>query len=257
MTHDSERTTNPVSGPRRRLTRSSQERMWAGVAGGLAEYFDVDPVLIRLIWVAAAIVTGGLAIPAYLALWLIMPRQDRLGTANNGHESWHEWSDELRAETQRFAHEARRVAVDVTEGFHPQDQAASRRPEAEPVGVTQAVGASAGTAQAPDSEATAGAAISKERRSGEAPPWSEPLGGPFDVAAASVSAPFADVGHDHPDAHRRRRAGGLFLIVLGVAFLANNAGLIPRINWGLAWPLFLVMAGVFLLARQGSHRRRW
>jgi phage shock protein C len=60
----------------RRLTRSSRERMLTGVAGGMAEYFDLDPVVVRLIWVGAVIVTGGLAIPAYLVMWMVMPRDD-------------------------------------------------------------------------------------------------------------------------------------------------------------------------------------
>ena len=63
-------------GPKR-LTRSNRHRLWAGVAGGMAEYFDVDPVIMRIIWVAAAILTHGLAIPAYIAMWLIMPRDDQ------------------------------------------------------------------------------------------------------------------------------------------------------------------------------------
>jgi phage shock protein C len=58
----------------RRLTRSSRERMWAGVAGGLAEYFDVDPTLMRLMWVVATVVTAGLFVAVYLVMWVIMPR---------------------------------------------------------------------------------------------------------------------------------------------------------------------------------------
>jgi phage shock protein C len=49
--------------------------MVAGVAGGLAEYFDQDPVVVRLLWVAAAILTGGLAIPAYIVMMLVMPKE--------------------------------------------------------------------------------------------------------------------------------------------------------------------------------------
>ena len=41
----------PAGPPHRRLVRSSRERMWAGVAGGMAEYFDLDPSLVRLLWV--------------------------------------------------------------------------------------------------------------------------------------------------------------------------------------------------------------
>jgi phage shock protein PspC (stress-responsive transcriptional regulator) len=50
--------------------------MWGGVAGGLAEYFDLDPTLMRIIWVGATIVTSGLAIPAYIVMLFIMPRDD-------------------------------------------------------------------------------------------------------------------------------------------------------------------------------------
>src|SRR5262245_6587275 len=77
----------------RRLTRSSRERMWAGVAGGLAEYFDIDPSLVRLIWVAAAVVSGGLAIPIYILAWIILPRDDR-PPATSGPAAWRDWSQE-------------------------------------------------------------------------------------------------------------------------------------------------------------------
>ncbi|GAC1316557.1 MAG: hypothetical protein NVSMB2_09540 [Chloroflexota bacterium] len=51
--------------------------MWAGVAGGIAEYFDLDPALVRLMWVAATIISAGLAIPVYILAWIILPRDDR------------------------------------------------------------------------------------------------------------------------------------------------------------------------------------
>jgi phage shock protein PspC (stress-responsive transcriptional regulator) len=52
--------------------------MWAGVCGGLAEYFDVDSTLMRIIWVAVTIFTHGLGVPVYILLWLVMPRADRV-----------------------------------------------------------------------------------------------------------------------------------------------------------------------------------
>lgn len=67
--------------PPRRLSRSSREKMVAGVAGGMGEYFDVDPTIVRLVWVAAAILTSGLAIPVYVVLWLIMPQDDQVRSA--------------------------------------------------------------------------------------------------------------------------------------------------------------------------------
>jgi phage shock protein C len=56
----------------RRLTRSETNKMIAGVCGGLAEYFDVDPVLMRVGFVVAAVVGPGLI--AYIAMWIAMPR---------------------------------------------------------------------------------------------------------------------------------------------------------------------------------------
>ena len=70
--------TERPSPPRhRRLTRSAHDRMWAGVAGGLAEYFDLDPALVRLMWVAATVITAGAAVPVYILAWIILPRDDR------------------------------------------------------------------------------------------------------------------------------------------------------------------------------------
>ena len=64
--------------PMNRLTRSAHDRVLAGVAGGLGEYFAVDPTIVRLVWVLAAFLSGGVAILIYLAFWLIMPRADRV-----------------------------------------------------------------------------------------------------------------------------------------------------------------------------------
>jgi phage shock protein C len=56
-----------------RVHRSQHEKMVAGVAGGLAEYFGVDPTWLRLGWIAALLVTGPVALIAYLACWLVVP----------------------------------------------------------------------------------------------------------------------------------------------------------------------------------------
>jgi phage shock protein C len=55
-----------------RLYRSRSQKMIAGVCGGLGEYFDVDPVLIRLLFVVTAFISG-VGILAYLVLWIVVP----------------------------------------------------------------------------------------------------------------------------------------------------------------------------------------
>ncbi len=58
----------------KKLHLSNIDRKIAGVCGGIAEYFNIDSTLIRLIFVIA-IFFGGAGIPAYLIAWIIMPRK--------------------------------------------------------------------------------------------------------------------------------------------------------------------------------------
>jgi len=51
----------------------SRDRMVAGVCGGLAEYLEIDPTLIRVLWVFGTLASFGLGVLAYLALMLMMP----------------------------------------------------------------------------------------------------------------------------------------------------------------------------------------
>jgi len=56
----------------KKLRRSRSDRMVAGVCAGLAEYFSVDPVLVRLVFVLLAL-AGGPGVLLYIVLWIIMP----------------------------------------------------------------------------------------------------------------------------------------------------------------------------------------
>jgi len=56
----------------RRLFRSRRDGLIAGVCAGLADYFDVDPSLVRLIFILA-IFLGGAGLVVYLVAWLIVP----------------------------------------------------------------------------------------------------------------------------------------------------------------------------------------
>lgn len=58
----------------KRLYRARDERMIAGVCGGLAKYFNVDPTLIRVLFVLAAF-AGGSAVLVYIILAIVMPEE--------------------------------------------------------------------------------------------------------------------------------------------------------------------------------------
>jgi phage shock protein PspC (stress-responsive transcriptional regulator) len=67
-------TASSTAPPEERLHRSRRNRMVAGVASGLADYFDVDPTLVRIGFVVLTLM-GGLAVPLYVAGWLLIPEE--------------------------------------------------------------------------------------------------------------------------------------------------------------------------------------
>ena len=64
----------------RRLHRSQDDRFLFGVAGGLAEYFEVEPVLVRVGWVLLTIATAGIAALAYIVMAIFTPDSGRRET---------------------------------------------------------------------------------------------------------------------------------------------------------------------------------
>jgi phage shock protein C len=56
----------------RKLYRSRNQRMVAGVCGGLAEYFNVDATMIRVLFLVLTVV-GGSGLVIYLVMWIIVP----------------------------------------------------------------------------------------------------------------------------------------------------------------------------------------
>jgi phage shock protein C len=59
----------------KRLTRSSYDRMIAGVCGGLAHYFDVDPTLVRVAFVLISLLSAAFpGLLVYGILWLVVPQ---------------------------------------------------------------------------------------------------------------------------------------------------------------------------------------
>ncbi|MGM9758649.1 MAG: PspC domain-containing protein [Parabacteroides sp.] len=55
--------------------RRSNNKMLAGVCGGLADYFDLDPTVIRIVYVLLSIFTAFAGVLIYLILWLVMPKE--------------------------------------------------------------------------------------------------------------------------------------------------------------------------------------
>lgn len=58
----------------RKLYRTREDRKIAGVCGGLGEYFDIDPTIIRLLWLALLFAAGS-GVLAYIVAWVIIPEK--------------------------------------------------------------------------------------------------------------------------------------------------------------------------------------
>ncbi len=64
----------------RRLTRDTKSPILGGVAAGIANYFDLDPVLARIVFIALVFLNG-FGLVAYIVGWIIIPREDRIADA--------------------------------------------------------------------------------------------------------------------------------------------------------------------------------
>lgn len=82
-----------------RLYRSRRDRMLAGVAGGLAEMWDADPALIRVIWALLVIFTGGIALLVYIVMAIVVPEEDEVDPAQPPPAAGHPTRSTLAGET--------------------------------------------------------------------------------------------------------------------------------------------------------------
>ena len=61
----------------KKLRRSNKDKMIAGVCGGIAEYFDMDPTLVRILYVLGSVLSVAFpGILVYVIMWVVMPESD-------------------------------------------------------------------------------------------------------------------------------------------------------------------------------------
>jgi len=69
------------------MTRSRTEKVFAGVCGGVAEYFNLDPTIVRLGFLIAAFLGGGIGFIAYIVALIVMPQGEKYTPPQNFYES--------------------------------------------------------------------------------------------------------------------------------------------------------------------------
>ena len=63
---------SPATGGKKKLMRSSTDKKIAGVCAGLADYFDLDPTIVRVVWLLA-VLCAGTGLLLYAILWIVLP----------------------------------------------------------------------------------------------------------------------------------------------------------------------------------------
>lgn len=90
----------------RKLYRSESDKIVAGVCGGLGEYFNIDPIILRLAFVLVTL-AGGASIFAYIILWIIIPTESSV--KKTGEDVIKENAAELKVKAESFAKEVEKT----------------------------------------------------------------------------------------------------------------------------------------------------
>lgn len=208
-----------------RLTRSRSDVVVAGVCGGLAEYFHIDPVIVRLVFVLVTI-TSGLGLIVYPVLWLVMPQDPQLPDADPARAA-------LPAEETPAAPPWAPQAVRLRE---PAQQQGARISAAPPL-----------ADQPPPPEEYRFDPLTGQRIRRD-----EPFtGATTDLSRHQAAQASPDAAPPDPQAapqprSRRVSWGGIILVGLGVMMLAEQIGIQPDIMF----PVLMVAVGALLLFRR-------
>lgn len=62
----------PGYAPQKRLVRSTNDRKVAGICAGVADYFDMDPTIVRVVWLLATLIPGPNVL-VYIVMWIAVP----------------------------------------------------------------------------------------------------------------------------------------------------------------------------------------
>jgi phage shock protein C len=229
-----------------RLMRSRTEVIVAGVCGGLAEYFAIDPVIVRLIFVLVTL-TSGLGLVIYPILWMVMPKA---GTAGSGGELFPHDAEEWRRRAQQFGAEATQVGQEfsreVREVLRQGQSASSQSRAAAPPRYPDP---SSGSGQGPPPpEAYRYDPVTGQPLNPPEPTTGKTVNLRIDPTEPNLAVPpsqYQQPGYAPAPPRKRGRVMGFVLLGIGVLILANLFNIDQYI-----FPLLMIAAGFLLLRRR-------
>jgi phage shock protein C len=222
----------------RRLYRSADDRILAGVCAGVADYFDVDPAIVRILWFLSVFFTGSLTFWAYLVMIIVVPLEPDHWPAPSP------WAP-------GGAPVGPAGGYNATGTNYPGGYPAGAMPATDPSasGVPGATGGSSSGEADPNVAPPADPTAPADPR----PPFaatSGPVGGAWSNDWRSQRR---QERWERRDARRAARHSdstpglvfGILLILAGGALAWHQ--LDPRIDLGFAWPIAVVVLGVLLV----------
>ena len=97
----------------KRLYRSTKDKMIGGVSGGLAQYFSIDPTIVRVLFVLSLFL-GGSGIIAYIILWIVVPEEPYIYNMPSSSSSSHPEGENVNTESP----EAKETASKLANEYH-------------------------------------------------------------------------------------------------------------------------------------------
>lgn len=105
----------------KRLVRLKKGRIIGGVCSGLGDYFDIDPVLFRLIFVLV-VFAGGTGILAYIILWIVLPDENNSSYAEDISKTAQEKDEKKKGENKKeLGEKAQKEVQDLADKYKEVD----------------------------------------------------------------------------------------------------------------------------------------
>lgn len=226
-----------------RLMRSRTEVVIAGVCGGIGEYFSIDPVIVRLIFVLVGLTTWGLGVLLYPILWLIMPKAPALDSpasfAPGPSQSQPALGRAAGMEAQASEVAAREVLRQPAGATQSRPGTAPGHAEAPPPPSSYNFDPLTGQPIRPGDPAIGDTVLLRDDPT--LPPAQEPI-----VAQGQPQPGYVPPGGTHVRRRRRWPVLGVMLLGIGLMGIATAFG-IPA---GIVFPILMILAGVVLLRRR-------
>ncbi|MBM4407231.1 MAG: PspC domain-containing protein [Chloroflexi bacterium] len=216
-----------------RLFRSRDDRVIAGVAGGLAAMLNVDPSLVRILWVILVPLTGGFIILLYFVMAIVVPE---MPIAEDRWQAWERpWPDPWTDHGSMGSTGETGIPSPSSDTDSPPALGGTGGTGA--VGEPGVVTSDEATRRVPPAGTLAGAGA------GSSPGGWQP---PLEHRGSAWQTP----GEESRD-RGVPLIFGLILVLIGAFFLARTY--VPGIDWEALWPFLLIGTGIALLL--GSLRR--